>query len=169
MTNPLVPIWLLNLSADSVTMHKGTRVASAYALENHSIVVAGIDSSPHSQCDVSDLKRQQLRQAVESAVQKLTQTEQEQLYAVLLDYADVFADDAGDLGKTDKLHHTINTGGALPIRQPARRISAVQRKEVQRLLREMEEKRIIQPSKSPWASPVVLVKKKDGSTRFCVD
>ena len=32
-TNPLVPIWLLNLSPDSVTVHKGTRVASEFALE----------------------------------------------------------------------------------------------------------------------------------------
>ena len=91
------------------------------------------------------------------------------MYALLLDYADVFADDAGDLGKTDKLHHTINTGCTLPVRQAAHRLPAAQRVEVRKLLKEMEEKRIIRPSKSPWASPVVLVKKKDGSTRFCVD
>ena len=107
----------------------------------------------------------QLWQAVESAAEKLTQTEQEQSYAVLLDYADVFADDAGDLGKTDKLQHTINTEGALPIRQPARCIPIAQRDEVQKLLREME-KKIIQPSKSPWASPVVLVKKRTAPPDF---
>ena len=163
--NPLVPIRLLNLSPDNVTVHKGTRVASAFALENHSIVVASIDNNnPPSQGDVSSLKQQRLWQAVESAAETLTQTEQEQLYAVLLDYADVFADDAGDLGKTDKLQHTINTGCALPVRQAARRLPAAQRVEVRKLLKEMEEKRIIRPSKSPWASPVVLVKKKDGST-----
>ena len=151
-------------------MHKGTRVALAFALENHSIVVASIDNNnPPSQGDVSILKQQRLWQAVESAAEKLTQTEQEQLYAVLLDYADVFADDAGDLGKTDKLQHTINTRCALPVRQAARRLPAAQRVEVRKLLKEMEEKRIIWPSKSPWASPVVLVKKKDGSIRFCVD
>ena len=58
-TNLLVPIWLLSLSPDSVTVHKGTRVASAFALEHHSIVVAGIDNNNlPSKCDVSSLKQQ---------------------------------------------------------------------------------------------------------------
>ena len=78
---------------------------------------------------------------------------------MLLDYADVFA---GDLGKTDKFQHTINTRCALPVRQAACCLPAAQCVEVQKLLNEME-KRIIQPSKRPWASLVVLVKRKDGS------
>ena len=41
------------------------------------------------------------------------------MLAVLLDYADVLADDSGDLEKADKLQYTINTGDALPIRQPS--------------------------------------------------
>ena len=58
-TNPLMPIRLLNLSPDNVTVRKGTRVASAFALENHSIVVAGIDSNnPPSQGDVFSLNQQ---------------------------------------------------------------------------------------------------------------
>ena len=72
-----MPIRLLNLSPDSVTVHKGTRVASAFALDNHSVVVADIDNNPSSQSDVPDYKQQRLWQAVESAVEKLTQTEDE--------------------------------------------------------------------------------------------
>ena len=41
--------------------------------------------------------------------------------------------------------------------------------EVRKLLDEMLQKDVIQPSASPWASPVVLVQKKDGTMRFCID
>ena len=44
-----------------------------------------------------------------------------------------------------------------------------QKDEARKLVKEMLDKDVIQPSESPWASPVVLVRKKDGSTRFCVD
>ena len=43
------------------------------------------------------------------------------------------------------------------------------KEKVRQLLKDMMEKKVISPSKSPWASPIVPVQKKDGSTRFCVD
>ena len=59
--------------------------------------------------------------------------------------------------------------GSHPIRQPFRRVPPPQREEMRRLLNDMLERDVIQPSASPWASPVVLVRKKDGSLRFCID
>ena len=43
------------------------------------------------------------------------------------------------------------------------------RQEISRQLRDMQKAGVIQPSRSPWASPVVLVHKRDGTHRFCVD
>jgi len=48
-------------------------------------------------------------------------------------------------------------------------LSPHQKEEVRALLDDILKKNIISPSESPWASPIVLVKKKDGSIRFCVD
>ena len=79
-----------------------------------------------------------LWQATETAADDLTLTQREQLYAVLLEYADVFAEDSGDLGWTELLQHNIETGDAPPVRQPPRRIPAVQREQVKQLLKEME-------------------------------
>ena len=71
--------------------------------------------------------------------------------------------------RVGRLKHNIPTSEAAPIRQPVRRISPNQRQEVQQLLNQMLEGEVIEPSASPWASPIVLVRKKDGSTRFCVN
>ena len=81
----------------------------------------------------------------------------------------MIAVDPADLGRTTILQHHINTGTLPPIRQPVRRIPLPCRDTVHQLLEDTVTKGIISPSKSPWASPIVLVRKKDGTTRFCVD
>ena len=72
------------------------------------------------------------------------------------------------LGSTGVVEHEIHTHGP-PIRQPYRRQNPEVRRQEQKQLKEMLEEGIVRPSSSPWASPVVMVKKKDGTLRFCVD
>ena len=81
----------------------------------------------------------------------------------------MFAADKSDFGRTNHIQHTIETVGASPICQRSRRIAPAQREETTKMLQDMLNKQIIQPSTSPWASPIVLVRKKDGTLRFCVD
>ncbi|GBM04383.1 Retrovirus-related Pol polyprotein from transposon 297 [Araneus ventricosus] len=65
--------------------------------------------------------------------------------------------------------YRINTGNHPPIKQYPRRLPLAKKEEAERLVKEMVDNGIIEESSGPWASPIVLVKKKDGSTRFCVD
>ena len=114
-------------------------------------------------------RTERLQEALNLEESRLTPEELMQLSQLIEDYDDVFAMDDFELGATSVTHHSINTGDHLPIRQPPRRVPFLLRKKIEELVDEMEEKGVIQPSKSPWASPVVLVTKKDGSTRFCID
>ena len=66
------------------------------------------------------------------------------------------------------MNHKISTGDASPVRQHPRRLPFAQREEAFKAVEEMHGQGIIEPLATPWASPVVLVK-KDGGTRFCVD
>lgn len=77
--------------------------------------------------------------------------------------------DGSDLGLTTIVQHEINTGDAKPIRQAPRRLPFHQRQTVRELVADMLDRGVVESSKSPWSSPIVLVKKKDGTTRFCVD
>ncbi|GFW48024.1 hypothetical protein TNCV_2402111 [Trichonephila clavipes] len=88
---------------------------------------------------------------------------------LLQEFEDVFSRNSSDIGHTTVTQHRIDTADHPPIKQHPRRLPFAKQEEVGTLLREMQENDIIEPSSSPWASPIVLVRKKDGSTRFCVD
>lgn len=95
--------------------------------------------------------------------------EREQLHRLLEKWQRVFARTEEDYGRTDAVYHHIPTGEAAPIRQRYRPVPPSLYPEMKELLRGMLEGGVIKESSSPWAAPVVLVKKKDGTWRFCVD
>ena len=91
------------------------------------------------------------------------------LYSFLLEHHQAFSLDPGERGETDLVQMEIDTGNSSPKKQALRRMPYAARQEIARQIEEMQRNGVIQPSRSPWSSPVVLVKKKDGSQRFCVD
>ena len=95
--------------------------------------------------------------------------EQYQLAKTLCSYEDIFVGPDGILGKTNVVKHEILTGDSRPIKHAPRRVGPHQQEIIQTEVDKMLSAGIITPSDSPWASPIVLVRKKDGSVRFCVD
>ena len=94
---------------------------------------------------------------------------QQNLAAVLRKNAEAFATSKLDLGYCADLQHDIDTGDAQPIKQSPRRPPLSARQAEDDILKEMLESGVIQPSNSPWSSPVCMVRKKDGSFRLCID
>ena len=99
----------------------------------------------------------------------LTDNQFSSLKKLIAKHADVFALDNSELGHTELGQHHVDTGESPPIKQPARRIPFVHREKISVMVDEMQKLGVVRPSSSSWASPVVLVPKKDGSYRFCVD
>ena len=98
----------------------------------------------------------------------LTPEQKSQLQNLFSEFPHLFATEKTDRGGTNLLEHEIHTEGR-PFRQPYRRQNPLVRAEEAEQVRQMLETGVIRPSCSPWASPVVMVRKKDGGLRFCVD
>ncbi len=106
---------------------------------------------------------------MEWAAEDRTIREQEELAGAIYEYKDVFSSGPKDMGRTDLVTHTIDPGENRPIHLPPRHLPITKQDVEQAEVQKMLDQGVIEPCQSRWASPVVLVTKKDGSIRFCVD
>ncbi len=100
---------------------------------------------------------------------ELNERQSEQVRNLLKKYSSVFNWNEGESSTTNVAEHKIDVGDARPIKRKQYRIPQNLKKEVKNQVDSMLDKGIIRPSMSPWNAPVLLVKKKNGKFRFCVD
>lgn len=100
-------------------------------------------------------------------VGNLTEIQRESLQQVMEKHEKAFSRTEDDIGYCEEVEHRIITTDEQPIKIAHRRIPPAQWPEVREYLRKALDRGVIRESSSPYASPVVLARKKDGSLRLC--
>ena len=162
--NGCTVVRIINPTHGPMVLYSGMQLGQFTPVSNTEVI---LDSAPV--CKVSTAPLQPTKLPFPVKCGDLTSAEQSELHSLISSYADVFSKTSSDYGSTDIVKHKINTGQAPPVRKRAYRTSPKMQTVIQSHVEEMLEKGLVENSHSPWAAPVVMVRKKDGSWRFCVD
>ena len=155
-------IQVMNMSPTSVKLYQGTKIGEMTSLADIHLVETQDSKSPGiNTCD-HELPK------IDMTGSTMSPAQQQELLTLLKQYTDLFATEDDPLGRTAVVRHTIHTDGP-PIRQPVRRQPVALQSTINSEVQKMLEQGVIQHSFSPWSSPVVMVRKKDGAWRFCID
>ena len=84
-------------------------------------------------------------------------------------FDDIMSQSQFDVGLAKDVEHHIETGDAPPAKEHPRRINPIEAEELMKQVKVLMKLGFVRESNSPWAAPVVLVRKKDGTIRFCID
>lgn len=93
----------------------------------------------------------------------------ERIVQQLQNMPDVFAQHDLDFGRTDKVAHHIKLSDETPFKQRPRPIHPADVEAVRKHIQELLQTGVIRESESPFSSPIVVVRKKDGTVRLCID
>ena len=156
-----IPVRVMNITDEICQIYPGTNIAKASSV----VEVQNVKSKASLQNNVPS----HLSDLYQRTVEGMNKAQQKHVAGLLNKYSSVFSENDNDIGRTGVLQHRIPTKDVQPIKQPLRRVPYHMQKEMDEQIDQLLEKDVITPSKSPWASGIVLVKKKDGSKRFCID
>jgi len=161
-----VVLQIINNSPSPITIYKGSRLGK-YIPRKYICLLQKSTGSDQLAAEFLSGKHQPPLN-VDLTSTGLNPAEKQQLLALLTQFSDLFATTDRPLGKTGVVTHAVKTSGP-PIQQPLRRIPEAMKEVVQQEVQKMLKQGVISPSNSPWSSPIVMVRKQDGSWRFCVD
>ncbi len=183
-----VPVKVINPSNKPITLRRNAKIADVSPV----LVVEDLDVQPrHGRGETVSVQSQTVSSSTDrggsspsdmrDALQNLGLSDldiescevtpywKDQLLQLIQRHQDVFSKHKLDCGTAKEFVHRINLSDNRPFRLPYRHVPPAQYQKLRKVLSEMEEQEIIRKSCSEWASPLVLVWKKSGDLRVCVD
>ena len=167
-----------NISDHDVKIPPGAVLAKAYTAKDITTPL-GPDSHPgphppswHAQCHTTEDSRtipKEVLAQIQLDNSALSERDKQRLTSLLHSHRDVFSTDDLDIGCTSAVRHRIQLTNETPFRESCRRIPPADYEDTRRHLQELKDKGLIRDSQSPYASPIVLVRKKNGDLRLCID
>ncbi|UYV66796.1 hypothetical protein LAZ67_4002874, partial [Cordylochernes scorpioides] len=160
-------IWVANGASWPQLIPSGMNMCTMESYDNGNICSL-IESSDKLQ--ETQLKSREWSQKINLTLDPgLSEIQRLQLVSCLDEFIGIFDFGSTPIKPTSTVKHKINTGDQSPIKQRPYRVAPSERRLIQDEVNKMIENHIVKPSESPWSSPVILVRKKDGTWRFCVD
>ena len=163
---------VMNVSDSFIVMKKGMDLGTATEFDSEvqesspEAMVRDVQEESKSPCGIIP---DRVKLMVENSKEHLSEEQVTKLTDCLMEYEDVFARDEFDLGDFTEIQHEVDTGEAKPVKERMRRTPACFVEEEEAHLKKMLDAGVIQPSTSDWAAAPVLIRKRDGSVRWCID
>lgn len=163
ISNGASALCLTNPFPHTIKLFKGESLGCVQPIDNGQIFTVPQESSQSDLAAVSALNHSHLQasKVFDSAIADgLSPSERSELLQLLYQYRESFDVVQPSLGRTSTTLHYIDTGSHAPLRQRPYRVSVTERQVITEQVNDMLQRGVIQPSQSPWASPVVLVKER---------
>ena len=176
-----VPVRVMNARSDPQLIYAGTVISDLEPLSVAQVTAVGSYTNPAISQEETAMEERTPRNLsgpgvpsyVKDLVDKVDDATPENvvvgLQELLLKNRHVFSESECDLRHTNIIEHRIDTGSAKPVRQQLRRYPPAHLEVILEHIDNMLQQGIIEKASSPWASNIVLVKKKDDNFRCCID
>lgn len=159
-----IPVQICNYSNKDIQFRPKTMIGSATTAKINTSNFRTAEINTHT---VSPARDNNTLTKMEMG--SLTPEQEQQVRNLVMKFDDIFSKSEDDIGFCNKIEHRIPTEDNIPVRIPHRRIPPNQWSEVREYLQNALKMGVIRESSSPYAAPVVIIPKKNGKLRMCVD